>query len=92
MAKKKALVAKDVAANPTLVDAQPGLHLLLYDKSSSSSFVNMLAALDQLAVRGWRVVSMSTNLSTSMAQVEMYALLQREPNAGGDGVAWPYEV
>lgn len=89
-ARRKALLAKDVVKDPTLVDLEPGRHLLIYDRSTSQSFAQMLDALDLLVARGWRVAGLSTNEVSSGIHVEMYALLQREPSAG-DGTPWPYE-
>ena len=94
MAKKgeRLVRAKDILKNPTLPDDLPGHHILLHDKSASTTFENQLTALDLLISRGWRVVGMSTNLATSQASVEMYILLRRGPDAPAATEPWPYEV
>ena len=92
MAKKdeRLVRAKDVTKDPTLLDTLPGQHLLLHDKSASTTFENMLIALDLLVPRGWQVVSMSTNLATSASSVEMYVLLRRGANVATLPEPWPY--
>ncbi len=82
--------AKDVVKDPTLPDNLPGQHILLHDKSASTTFENQLTALDLLVSRGWQVVGMSTNLATSAASVEMYILLRRGPDAPAPAEPWPY--
>jgi hypothetical protein len=92
MAKKadRLVRAKDVLKDPTLPDTLPGHHILLHDKSASTTFENQLTALDLLVSRGWQVVGMSTNLATSQASVEMYILLRRGPDAAVPTEPWPY--
>ena len=92
MAKKgeRLVQAKDVAKNPTLLDNLPGQHLLLHDKSASTTFENMLTALDLLVPRGWQIVSMSTNLALTQSSVEMYVLLRRGPDVAAPTEPWPY--
>jgi hypothetical protein len=92
MAKKgeRLVRAKDVVKDPTLPDNLPGHHILLHDKSASTTFENELTALDLLVSRGWQVVSMSTNLATSAASVEMYILLRRGPDTPAPAEPWPY--
>ena len=82
--------AKDVVKDPTLPDDLPGQHILLHDKSASTSFENQLTALDLLVSRGWQVVGMSTNLATSASSIEMYILLRRGPDAPAPTEPWPY--
>ena len=89
--KRKALNAKDVVKDPSLIEAETGTFVLLNDRSTSSSFENMLVALDLIVPRGWQIISMSTNLTTGGMQIEMYVLLQRGAIAAGDGTPWPYE-
>lgn len=92
MAKKgeRLVRAKDVVKDPTLPDSLPGQHILLHDKSASTTFENQLTALDLLVARGCQVVSMSTNLATSNASVEMYVLLRRGPDGPAAAESWPY--
>jgi hypothetical protein len=92
MAKKgdRLVRAKDVVKDPSLADELPGQHILLHDKSASTTFENQLTALDLLVARGWQVVSMSTNLATSASSVEMYILLRRGPDAPASKEPWPY--
>lgn len=90
--KRKALNAKDVVKDPALIDAESGPYALLNDRSTATSFDNMLTALEIVASRGWQVVSMSTNLTTGGMQVEMYVLVQRVAAPPGDGTTWPYDL
>jgi hypothetical protein len=89
--KRKALNAKDVVKDPTLIEVETGTFVLLNDRSTSSSFENMLVALDLIVPRGWQIISMSTNLTTGQMQIEMYVLLQRSTTTTSDGTPWPYE-
>ena len=82
--------AKDVLKDPTLPDHLPGQHILLHDKSASTTFENQLSAIDLLVARGWQIVGMSTNLATSQSSIEMYTLLRRGPNAPAPTEPWPY--
>ncbi len=87
--KRKALEAKAVAKDPSLLDAEPGSFVLLRD---NEPFETMVSALDLVATRGWRVAGMSTNLTKMQTGIEMYVLLHRESQANGDsGNHWPYE-
>ncbi len=89
MAKKwKALNVKDVAKDLTLLDTVPGGFALLRD---SEPFAAMVNTLDLITSNGWRVAGMSTNLSKTMASVEMYVLLQREATTSAETGTWPYE-
>jgi len=87
--KRKALNAKAVAKDPSLLDAEPGSFVLLRD---SEPFETMVSTLDLVASRGWRVAGMSTNLNKMQSGIEMYVLLQHEVRASAEGVTpWPYE-
>jgi len=87
--KRKALDAKAVAKDPSLLDAEPGSFVLLRD---SEPFETMVSTLDLVASRGWRVAGMSTNLTKMQSGIEMYVLLQHEVRASAEGVTpWPYE-
>lgn len=87
--KRKALEAKAVAKDPSLLDAEPGTFVLLRD---NEPFETMVSTLDLVAARGWRVAGMSTNLTIVQTRIEMYVLLQHEARASTEGVTpWPYE-
>lgn len=90
------VAAKDVVGNPALLDAHPGPHMLLRDESAikwgqPTAFDSLVLALDLLAARGWQAVSISTHLGQGHNNVEIYALLRREPGTAPKGEAWPYE-
>lgn len=87
--KRKALAAKDVGKDPSLLDAEPGSFVLLRD---TDPFDTMLSTLDLITTRGWRVVGMSTNLNKMQTGIEMYVLVQHELQAVGDGKVWPYDA
>lgn len=87
--KRKALEAKVVAKDPSLLDAEPGSFVLLRD---TEPFETMVSTLDLVAARSWRVAGMSTNLTKMQTGIEMYVILQRETQVNADsGTPWPYE-
>ncbi len=87
--KRKALSAKDVAKDPSLLDTEPGSFVLLRD---TEPFETMVSTLDLIAARGWRVAGMSTNLTKMQSGIEMYVLVQHEVRATAEGNPWPYEA
>ncbi len=87
--KRKALSARDVGKDPSLLDAAPGSFVLLRD---TEPFETMVSTLDLIAARGWRVIGMSTNLTKMQSGIEMYVLIQHETQANGEGKPWPYEA
>ena len=92
MAKKgeRLVRAKDIIKDVTLADSLPGQHILLHDKSASTTFENQMTALDLLTARGWQIIGMSTNLATSGSSIEMYTLLRRGPDVPAGSEPWPY--
>lgn len=90
------VTAKDVVGNPALLDAHPGPHMLLRDESpikwgQTTTFDDLVLALDLLAARGWLAVSISSHLTQGHSSIEMFALLRREPGTTPKSEAWPYE-
>ena len=87
--KRKALNAKDVAKDPSLLDAEPGSFVLLRD---TDPFDVMVSTLDLIGARGWRVVGMSTNLNKMQTGIEMYVLLQHDLQSSGESKPWPFDA
>lgn len=87
--RRKALSAKDVGKDPSLLDAAPGSFALLRD---GEPFDTMVSTLDLITARGWRVAGMSTNPNTMGTGIEMYVLVQHEVQAAGEGKPWPYDT
>jgi hypothetical protein len=87
--KRKALSAKDVGKDPSLLDTAPGRFVLLRDMEP---FDTMTSTLDLIASRGWRVVGMSTNPNTTGTGIEMYVLVQHEQTASNESKPWPYDA
>ena len=87
--KRKALIAKDVGKDPSLLDAEPGSFVLLRD---TEPFDAMVSTLDLIAARGWRVAGMSTNLNKMQTGIEMYVLVQHDNQVSGESKSWPYDA
>lgn len=87
--KRKALNAKDVGKDPSLLDATPGSFVLLRD---SEPFDVMVSTLDLIAARGWRVAGMSTNLNKMQTGIEMYVLVQHDHQGSGESKPWPFDA
>jgi ATP/ADP translocase len=67
----KPIPAKEIVENPTQKIKYNGRYIFVTDTSYMYTFVNMVAALNILAERGWEVVSVTMESGT------MFALMQR---------------
>jgi hypothetical protein len=77
--------AKDVVADPALLDLYPGAHLLLRDQSWAMRFDTLTVALDLLAPRGWQALGITFIQNTG----ELCALLRRVSETLPEEETWP---
>lgn len=71
---KRWLTAKDFLNDPSMLAIYPHKYVLLVDRSSDVSHQNLLAAIEQMEIRGWVL----HNIAGADPNGNMWALMHRK--------------